>query len=129
MSLSYRNQSTDSLNDQCPSHIETSQLICRANQLTGLYMRGTLVIKGLSVPLFIPFLEIQNFRIKHKYALLASLLIWVPYRLIKINRKMSQNFPKVTVSQFIINYYKPLFSEFWTSTSAKNEDFPLLWIM
>ena len=34
-------------NDQCPSHIETSQLICSANQLTGFYMRGILVVKGL----------------------------------------------------------------------------------
>ena len=35
-------------NDQCPSHLETSQLICRANQLTSFYMRGTLVAKGLN---------------------------------------------------------------------------------
>ena len=28
-------------------HIETSQLICHGNQLTGFYMRETLVIKGL----------------------------------------------------------------------------------
>ena len=33
-------------NDQCSHHIETSQLICRANQLTGFYMMGTLVVKG-----------------------------------------------------------------------------------
>ena len=32
-------------NNQCSHHIETSQLICRANQLTGLYMMGTLVVK------------------------------------------------------------------------------------
>ena len=38
-------------NDQCPSHIETSQLICRANQLTGFYMTGTLVVKRLNVPM------------------------------------------------------------------------------
>ena len=31
---------------QCPSHIEISQ-ICGGNQLTGFYMRGTLVSKGL----------------------------------------------------------------------------------
>ena len=30
------------------SHIEISQLICPANQLTGFYMRGTLVVKGLN---------------------------------------------------------------------------------
>ena len=35
-------------NDQCPSHIETSQLICRANQLTGFYVGGKLIVKGLS---------------------------------------------------------------------------------
>ena len=34
-------------NYQCTSHIETSQLICRAYQWTGFYMRGTLVVKGL----------------------------------------------------------------------------------
>ena len=33
--------------DQCSYHIETSQLVCRANQLSGLYMVGTLVVKGL----------------------------------------------------------------------------------
>ena len=33
--------------DQCSHHIETSHLICRANQLTGFYAMGTLVVKGL----------------------------------------------------------------------------------
>ena len=28
-------------------HMETSQLICIANQLTGFYMMGTLVVNGL----------------------------------------------------------------------------------
>ena len=32
-------------NDQCSHHIETSQLICRANQVTGFYMMRTLVVK------------------------------------------------------------------------------------
>ena len=35
------------LNDQCSYHIETSQLIYRANQLTDFYMMGTLVVKRL----------------------------------------------------------------------------------
>ena len=30
-------------NGQYPSHIETSQLICTANQLIGFYIRGTLI--------------------------------------------------------------------------------------
>ena len=32
---------------QCCSHIETSQFICCANQLTGFYMRATLAFNGL----------------------------------------------------------------------------------
>ena len=32
---------------QCCPHIETSQLICTANQLTGFYMRATLALNGL----------------------------------------------------------------------------------
>ena len=36
-----------SLNGQCSHHIETSQLICSANQLIGFYMMGTLAVKGL----------------------------------------------------------------------------------
>ena len=37
------------INDQYSYHTETSQLICRANQRTGLYMMGTLVVKVLTV--------------------------------------------------------------------------------
>ena len=33
---------------QCSLHIETSQLICRANQLTGFYVRGTLALNELT---------------------------------------------------------------------------------
>ena len=32
---------------QCCPHIETSQLICTENQLTGFYMRKTLALNGL----------------------------------------------------------------------------------
>ena len=32
---------------QCCPHIETSQLICTVNQLTGFYMRETLALDGL----------------------------------------------------------------------------------
>ena len=45
---------------QCCPHIETSQLIYSANQLTGFYMRATLALNGLkyinievSLPAFI----------------------------------------------------------------------------
>ena len=37
------------INDQCSYHIETSQLIYRANQLTGFYVIRTLVVKKLVV--------------------------------------------------------------------------------
>ena len=36
------------MNGQCSHHIETSQLICPANQLTGFYMMGTLAVKELT---------------------------------------------------------------------------------
>ena len=36
-------------NGQCSHYIETSQLICIANQLTGFYMMGTLAVKGLMI--------------------------------------------------------------------------------
>ena len=32
---------------QCSPHIETSQLICTADQLTGFYMRATLALNGI----------------------------------------------------------------------------------
>ena len=32
-----------------PHCIETSQLICNANQLTGFYMMGSIVVNGLSI--------------------------------------------------------------------------------
>ena len=38
------------VNDQCSSHKETSQLIFRANQLAGFYMRQTLVADVLYFP-------------------------------------------------------------------------------
>ena len=41
-------QANGNINGQFSNHIETSQLICRANQLTGFYMMETLVIKGLT---------------------------------------------------------------------------------
>ena len=37
-----------SFKDQCSHHEETSQLIYRPNQLTGFYVMGTLVVKGLN---------------------------------------------------------------------------------
>ena len=41
------NHMSKPFNDQWSPHIATSQLICRADQLTGFYMRVTLIVKGL----------------------------------------------------------------------------------
>ena len=45
---------TNLLTINVPYDIETSQLVCRANQLTGFYMMETLVVKRLRDPF--PFL-------------------------------------------------------------------------
>ena len=45
---------------QCCPHIETSRLICRANQLTGFYMRATMALNGLSTTLGTPGLNITT---------------------------------------------------------------------
>ena len=48
---------------QCSPHIETSQLICCANQLTGFCMRATLSFNGLrqeSVPSVISMFKISK---------------------------------------------------------------------
>ena len=47
-----RHQTSDaqSIKCQCCTHMETSQLICCANQLTGFYMRATLALNGLNIP-------------------------------------------------------------------------------
>ena len=47
---------------QCCPHTETSQLMCRANQLTGFYMRVTLALNGLIEFLILvkPYLDICN---------------------------------------------------------------------
>ena len=52
------------LTTNVPHHIETSQLICTADQLTGFYMMGTFIVNGLTWSLFsksrMRFLTLQN---------------------------------------------------------------------
>ena len=50
---------------QCCSHIETSQLICTVNQLTGFYMRATLALDGLKKVYF--FISLRRFPSTIKY--------------------------------------------------------------
>ena len=47
LALSYLNHNYPIKNQCCP-HIETSQLICTANQLTSFYIRGRLAFNGLN---------------------------------------------------------------------------------
>ena len=44
----FRLISSQPIKCQCCPHVENSQLICCANQLTGFYRRATLTLKGLS---------------------------------------------------------------------------------
>ena len=58
--LTTTNQEQLPFNDQCSHHIETSQLICSANQQTGFYMMGTLVVKRLTYIVLIVSAEIPK---------------------------------------------------------------------
>ena len=54
---------------QCCPHIETSQLICCANQLTGFYMRATLTLNGLILTIInniVIFLRVARCFLKKK---------------------------------------------------------------
>ena len=57
----------------CCPHIETSQLICKANQLTGFYMRATLAFNGLMLAPDSSRLKYSSKALLH---LLASILSW-----------------------------------------------------
>ena len=56
------------LTTNVPCHIETNQLICRTNQLTGFYRMGTLDVNGLTSVLIFKIwkntstLELKNLR-------------------------------------------------------------------
>ena len=69
----------------CPSHIETSQLICTAYQLTGFYMRGALVVKGSEKPL----VQFQFFKNKSLAAVCRCPINRYFEKFQKINRKTS----------------------------------------
>ena len=53
-------------------HIEISQLICTANQLTGFYMRVTLALNGLKTLCFINFSGKSASEIKHNFVIELS---------------------------------------------------------
>ena len=49
LSSEYSKRTSLAINHQRTLNIETNLLICRANQPTGFFMKGTLFINGLSV--------------------------------------------------------------------------------
>ena len=75
-------------NGQCPSHIETSQLICRANQLTGFYVRGTLTIKGLKAWLIGAALALQRKLEVESDNKLEEILLSLTKKLSSLNLKL-----------------------------------------
>ena len=52
---------------QCCPYVETSQLICCANELTGFYMRVTLALKGFTETLNFNWLLFHSFPILRLY--------------------------------------------------------------
>ena len=62
-------------NNHCSSYIETSQLLCSANQMTGFYMSGTLVVKGLNHTITI-FLWILIIILTHFMPLISFYTPW-----------------------------------------------------
>ena len=52
---------------QCCPHIETSQLIYKANQLTGFYMKATLAFNGLEKDRFLLLRNFEQVRFKSLY--------------------------------------------------------------
>ena len=64
------------MNCQCCPYIETSQLICRANQLAGFYMRATLAFNGLNKQLVY---FVQNKKQELDFLILAFLFISIVY--------------------------------------------------
>ena len=57
--------------DKCSRHIETNQLICRENQLTGFYMIGTLIVKELILSTKLSWKENSSNILKGSICLLA----------------------------------------------------------
>ena len=64
-------------------HIETSQLIPKANQLTGFYMMATLALNELKLFTNFPYLQIMTKKIKHVFLQITANF---PYRKLAIKR-------------------------------------------
>ena len=77
---------------QCCPHIETSQLICIANQLTDFYVRATLAFNGLRYSKFVPVITYLRgiFGIN-----LPNSLFWI-FEISRVKQGTFQNFKKWT---------------------------------
>ena len=92
---------------QCCLHIETSQLICTANQLIGFYMRVTLALNGLTYVTFsVIFSERFNIlltysRRYHTFLTCLHLILWDSFPYIFFQTLFNINvFPIITLSKF-----------------------------
>ena len=72
-------------NDHCSHHIETSQLICSGNQLTGFYMMGILVVKRLIMKLLLDYFGHDRYLFKVKTMIFPILLLLHVSRLYQAN--------------------------------------------
>ena len=80
------------LYDQCSHHIKTSQLICRVNQLTGFYMKGGLVGKGLKQQVF----------------LFAKFRFWTEFKIHTIIEKPNNWFVTTITNIYLLSKYGKL---------------------
>ena len=96
---------------QCSPHIETSQLICFANQLTGCYMRATLALNGLMRIVLQLSAELQ--RILHKT---VKVYVFIQASFLCLNRceqcKLFSYF-LFTMSSCNVNVRRSNVDEFW----------------
>ena len=92
-------------NGQCTHHIETSQLICSANELTGFYRIGSLVVKGLRIAechiVYVPYTQFLIFYTKNDHLIdhldIFEMEYFVSFLLLKtFNAKVSERIPCFT---------------------------------
>ena len=79
----------NSIKHQSCHYIETSQLICRANQLTRFYVMGTSAFNGLSC-LTRDFTSVENRNLKKVMLLLLLLLLLLQSQSFTLNSRKDE---------------------------------------
>ena len=93
---------SEPFNDQCSHHVETSQLICRANQLTGFYMMGTLAIKEFPGYTAGSFENVLRILPKYFQSIFSKFAFRYPVTLIK--KVSTKDFTREFAVFFQVNY-------------------------